>query len=211
MLERRPSPNVHMDRIIAELSSDQDSYEYQLNELEVAAKQVIAEQGIPLGTVSVQTLTDETRTFTDRGFKAMSALISIRLVREWERDAVEAGPASAKTFYHIVHNTMIASMAAALVSPMVSNFEAEEIKTSKRQKKGGEAKQKPFKIKTETIRTELKRLWSDGARFPILITWSRAVVSARPELTPSTDKAWDGLNRRISKLGNETFGEDWPI
>lgn len=211
MLARRTNPNVHIDRIIAELSSDQDSYEYQLNELEEVAKKVIAEQGIPLGSVSVQTLTDETKTFTDRGFKAMSALISIRLLREWERDAVEAGPASAKTFYHIAHNTMIASMAAALVSPMVSDFEAEEIKTSKRQKKGGEARQRPFKIKTEIIRTELMRLWSDGARFSMLITWSNAVVLARPELTPSTDKAWAGLNRRISKLGKETFGEEWPI
>lgn len=211
MPERRTNPNVHMDRIIAELSSDQDSYEYQLKELEEVAKQVIAEQGIPLSSASVQTLTDETRTFTDRGYKAMSALISIRLVREWERDAVEAGPASAKTFYHIAHNTMIASMAAALVSPMVSDFEAEEIKTSKRQKKGGETKQKPFKIKTEVIRTELIRLWSGGARFTARITWSEAVVSARPELTPATDKGWDRLNRKVSEIGHRTFGDDWPI
>lgn len=211
MLVKHPNPNVLVDRIIAELSSDQESYEYHLSELEKVSKLVLAEQGIPLWEVSVQTLIDDNRAFTERGIKAMNALISIRLIREWERDANEAGTDTAKRFYHVARHAMIASTASALISPMVSDFEAEKIKTEQRRIKGGEAKHQEFRLKEEIIQAELSRLWSEGERFSRLIMWSNAVVSARPELTPPDENGWRNLNRRISKIGKEAFGSEWPI
>ncbi|MEW6537907.1 MAG: hypothetical protein AB1448_04865 [Pseudomonadota bacterium] len=197
-----------MDRIMAEASPALADYETLFSDLEDIAVRVLAEQNIPINGISIHSLDDGLKEYSERGVIAMHAYVSIRLLKGWAAEAFGGDKVSTDTFYRVAYHAAAAAMTAALVSPMVTDFKAAELHALLARQKGG---RKTSKIRKETTRTELRRLWTEGARFPALITWCEAVVAARPELTPSTDKAWEGLKRRVSKLGKEEFKGDWPI
>ncbi|HEV7352275.1 MAG TPA: hypothetical protein VGN74_04000 [Brevundimonas sp.] len=57
----------------------------------------------------------------------------------------------------------------------------------------------------------LRRLYEGGARYPTLDAWSNKVIEMLPHLSPPKGKPNGKLNHRISKLGRQTFGVDWPV
>lgn len=194
-----------------EAFSEKDDYLDLLDRFEKTALSVLSEPGVADHLRIDEELPVEFQHLYGRAIKAVHALSSVRMLRKWQAEAELDGNPHAERFYHIAHRAFVAAMATTMVAPTFTGFEATEAKLAKGRSKGGDARQEPFKIKSETIRTELKRLWSGGARFTARITWSEAVVSARPELTPATDKGWDRLNRKVSEIGHNTFGDDWPI
>ena len=207
---RYVSPLARIDRITAELFSDQANYEFMLSKLEEIAKSVIADEGIALSTVCVQAVTDDLEPPTERAGKAMSAFIAARLLREWELDAAEQGQESAERFYHVVHNAITACAAATLVSPMVSDLEAVSANITDARKKGGRTTPHATKRERELIKTALLILWRKGARYPTEKAWAREVVKMHPELSHPNDDL-RSFSKRVGEAGRNVFEEDWLI
>lgn len=135
MLDQRPNPFVMTDRAIAESGDDDAKGDYlqMVAELEATAHRVLAEQGLSHRAVSIQALVSDDLELSDRASKAMSVLISIRLLKLREQDAIRGGQATARTFYHVAQNAMIAAVVAALISPMMTDQDAEIAKESEDQ------------------------------------------------------------------------------
>jgi hypothetical protein len=81
--------------------------------------------------------------------------------------------------------------------------------------KGRKSANQRRKLAKNATNTELllalKRLYDGGARYPGLDAWSNKVIKMLPHLSPPKGKPNGKLNDRISKLGRQTFGADWPV
>lgn len=207
---RYASPLVLIDKATAELSSDQESYEFVLGKIEEIATDVLEDEGIELGAVCIQAMTDESDPPTERASKAISAIISVRLLREWEFEAVEQGHDTAEKFYHVAHNAIMACTAATLVSPMVSSLETVADNLSKAQKKGGQTTPKAAQREHELIKIALLIIWRKGARYTTNKHWAREVVKMHPELRHPND-ALKSFSTKVRIAGTAVFGDDWLI
>ena len=207
---RNVSPLAQVDRITAELSSDKANYDFMLSRLEEIAESVIADEGIALSTVCIQTLTEELEPPTERARKAMSAFISARLLRGWEAEAIEDSQDSAERFYHVAHNAIMACMAATLVSPLISDLEATSASITEGRRKGGLTTPYSVQREHELIKTALLIIWRQGARYRMAKAWARDVVKMHPELTHPNDDL-KSFSKRVGDAGREVFEEDWLI
>lgn len=211
MTDQNTDPQARMDLITAALGSDKDEYYFNISAMENAAKQVLAEQGVPLKAASIDTLTSDHIELSDRAHKAMSALVSIRLLKSWERDAIAKGPEVSETFYRVAHAAISATLAATLVSPMMSDFETREMRDAARRKEGGRARGRPFAVQDEKAKAVLLSLWRDGARHTQLADWARAIIAQAPELSPPRNRGFEQFERKISKWGRAEFGGSWSV
>lgn len=57
----------------------------------------------------------------------------------------------------------------------------------------------------------LRLIYEGGARYPTLDAWSNKVIEMLPHLSPPKGKSNGKLNQRISKLGRQMSGVDWPV
>lgn len=57
----------------------------------------------------------------------------------------------------------------------------------------------------------LRLLYEGGARYPALDAWSNKAIELLPHRSPPKGKPNGKLNQRISKLGRQMFGADWPV
>jgi hypothetical protein len=194
-----------------EFLSEKDEYLELIDTFENIARSVLQEPGVSNHLRLDEEPPAEFLHLKGRATKAVEAISSVRMLRKWQADAELAGDAYAERFYHIAHRAFRAAMASAMVAPTFTELEATDAQLAKGRSKGGNARQEPFKVKEAIIRTELERLWLAGERFQILKLWSKAVVAARPEFTPETERGWERLDRLISKIGKETFRDEWPI
>lgn len=210
MLGKRPGPFVHMDRVMAELSTAQADYETLLNDLEEVAVRVLAEQNIPISTISMQSLEDGLREYSERGTIAMHAYVSIRLLKGWAADAVAKDEASANTFYRVAYHAAMAATTAALISPMVTKFKSDELRAFLGRKKGTKASKKASEERAQGIRSALAKLWAGGTRYRKLDPWTNAVSALDPTLAPPEGASNATMNKIVSKQGKVLFGKKWP-
>ncbi len=213
MLDQRPNPFVMTDRAIAESGDDDAKGDYlqMVAELEATAHRVLAEQGLSHRAVSIQALVSDDLELSDRASKAMSVLISIRLLKLREQDAIRGGQATARTFYHVAQNAMIAAVVAALISPMMTDQDAEIAKGKRGPKRGGETRAENFASRDDRAKSTLLALWKGGARFKVLKEWSGAIFAELPEIAPSKDQTFTEMNRKVSRWGKEAFGAEWSV
>lgn len=208
MLEKRPGPFVHMDRVMAELSTAQADYETLLNDLEEVAVRVLAEQNIPISTISMQSLDDGLREYSERGVIAMHAYVSIRLLKGWVGDQASKSEGSADIFYRVAYHAAVAATTAALISPMVTKFKSDELRAFLGRQKGTQASKEASDERAEGIRSALEKLTSDGFRDRKLGPWSNAVRAFDPALAPHENN--DAMNKLVSREGKALFGKKWP-
>lgn len=57
----------------------------------------------------------------------------------------------------------------------------------------------------------LHELWAAGARYATRDAWTNKVIEMLPHLSPPKGKPNDTLNDRVSKIGRDEFGADWPV
>lgn len=210
MLEKRPGPFVYMDRVMAELSPAQADYETLFNDLEEVAVRVLAEQNIPISTVSMQSLDDGLREHSERGVIAMHAYVSIRLLKGWAADAIDQDEASANTFHRIAYHAAMAATTAALVSPMVTKFKSNELRAFLARQKGTKATKQASEQRVQGIRSALAKLWTGGARYRTLDPWTNAVSALDPTLAPPEGATNATMNKIVSREGKDLFGKKWP-
>lgn len=208
MLEKRPGPFVYMDRVMAELSPAQADYETLFNDLEEVAVRVLAEQNIPISTISMQSLDDGLREHSERGVIAMHAYVSIRLLKGWAADAIDQDEASANTFHRVAYHAAMAATTAALVSPMVTKFKSNELRSFLGRQKGTKASNKASDERAEGIRSALKKLSNDGFQDRKLDPWSNAIRALDPALAPHENN--NAMNKLVSREGKALFGKKWP-
>ena len=208
-IERRPGVFVHMDRVMAESSPAQAEYETLLGDLEDIAVRVLAEQNIPINGVSMQSLDDGLKDYSERGTIAMHAYVSIRLLKGWAADAVGRDEASADAFHRVAYHAAMAAMTAALVGPMVTELKTAELYVYLAQLKGNAASTLSAKARAKSISSALADLWASGVRNKGLDAWSNAVSALNSKLAPPKGKTNTAMNRIVSREGKLLFGADW--
>lgn len=193
---------------MAELSTAQADYEALFNDLEEVAVRVLAEQNIPISTISMQSLDDGLREYSERGVIAMHAYVSIRLLKGWVGEQASKGEGSADTLYRVAYHAAMAATTAALISPMVTKFKSDELRAFLGRQKGTKASKKASDERAEGIRSALEKLWADGVRHRKLDPWSNAVRALDPALAPHENN--DAMNKLVSREGKALFGKKWP-
>lgn len=202
---------VHEDRLFLMTMSNKEPCRELLTDLQVVTERVLGEECITPDMATCRVALSDDVELSDRATKALHAYISIRQIRERERDALRDGPEMAERFYYLVHHAMRATLAATLVSPLISDYEEGERKLAVSRSKGGHSKNRHFREIDERVEAALCMAWARGARYPHRIAWANAIVQIDPSLAPPPTETYEPLSRQVSKIGRDLFKGRWPV
>lgn len=213
MIEKQHGPLVSMDLTIAESQSPQeakDEFNFYINQLEIIARSVLAEQNVQINTVSIQLTDYDSRDFSERAITAIHAYISIRLLKIWSAEAEKMGSLTAKRLHLVASQAVVAATATSLVGPVVTRYRFNEQQASKARAKGAQATKLAAEERARRIRDAVASIWADGKRYRSLDQWTNAVCALDPTLTPPDRASNVTTNRIVSRQGKILFGSKWP-